>query len=58
MNNNQDIFSSCMADMAASLELVSELENELGNVQNQSGSADNELENQKRKKSEPRAWAI
>jgi hypothetical protein len=58
MNNNQDIFSSCLADMAASLELVSELENELGNVQNQSGGKDSELENQKYKKTEPRAWAI
>lgn len=58
MNNNQDIFSSCLADMAASLELVSELENELGNIQNQSGGRDSELENPKHKKSEPRAWAI
>ena len=58
MNNNQDIFSSCMADIAASLELVSGLENELGSVQNQSGNTNSELENQKRNKSEPRAWAI
>lgn len=58
MNNNQDIFSPCLADMAASLELVAELENELGNVQTQSGSKDRDLESQNRKKSEPRAWAV
>ena len=58
MNNNQDIFSLCMADMTASLELVAELETELGNVHSDKSGTDAKPENQNRKKSEPRAWAV
>jgi len=56
--HNQDIFSLCLEDMEASLELVAELENELGNVRNQTGDTTSAKENARKKKSEPRAWAV
>lgn len=54
---NQDVFSLCMDDMAASLELVSELENELGNVRRKSGEPKATVDNETKKRPEPRAWA-
>jgi len=56
--NNQDIFSLCIEDMAASLELVSELESELGNVRSQTNDPVPGATDTKKSKTEPRAWAI
>ena len=54
---NQDVFSLCIDDMAASLELVSELENELGDVLRRSDDPDRGAKGDIENKVESRAWA-
>ena len=56
--HNQDIFSLCLEDMEASLELVAELENELGSVRSQTGDTTSAKEKAKKRKIEPRAWSV